>query len=840
MSHYPTYTSGMYQDHGYRFLEHFRYDETLLSSVYLEEASGTVLIVDSPEIFTTEFPYKLYCKHQNEYMARYDRVIRILNTEDDVAGFFGQTAFESSGYMAGRTFDRSSLTIDPSPLEWVFEVCFEMAFGADALKYLQREYPVYMENGRTAYMDYALFHRDGNWLAIEENGIQYHHPFIIKEQKYRVILAKQNAVANQNGRVFRWDTASLLNREQIVDELKEFVGPLSNYLVQHTLSSTRSFSFLEYQADSLHDLSRDRENGKDSALIVLPTGTGKTRIAVEDMRRVLLARPQSRFLVLVPTRDMVQQWEGVVSRQFSDSVPIEVLTYAAIARRYKQESADAYDYILVDEAHHAAAPVLRKVIRHYQPGFLLGMTATDQRLDARRLEEVFSEYEVALDLREAIEQGYLAPVRAFRLQSNIDLSRVQFNGRDFVNAQLERSVRVLSRNELIADCLHTFFHERLPGKSGIVFCVNVAHAKEMAGLLRSRGMAAASVDGSDPERFRKTADYMDGKTQFLCTCSLLTEGWDAPHTSVIVMARPTMSKVLYMQQIGRGTRLHPDKEALYVIDVVDCYGSFGSVSNRPWSLHSLFDLQDYRAFADLFPGTSRATGELELLGTTHEQLIKLDPFDLFTMQKAYEDYLSPEQLARELFVSTGTVNSWVKKGDIEPAVIIPMGRSKLMYFHPDSIEQIRKKKGLKEHSEETIVQDFWDFIEQGTYTFSYKIFFILALIQTVDASGEADIDRLVDCYRGMYQQRLDAGQPVDRPNCPYNERSYLQDTRVLTRSMLENPFEKFERKRFLYYCKDLSKISFHHSIWQDLQQNDGLQKLKDTMQRDMESYYESL
>ena len=123
----------------------------------------------------------------------------------------------------------------------------------------------------------------------------------------------------------------------------------------------------------------------------------------------------------------------------------------------------------------------------------------------------------------------------------------------------------------------------------MIFCVNVDHAKEMAALLKKKGISAESVDGTDKKRFGKIEKYMKKEVQFLCTCSLLNEGWDAPHTSVIVMARPTMSKVLYTQQLGRGMRNADGKDHLMVFDFVDNASQY----NTPYSLHRLFKLNEY-------------------------------------------------------------------------------------------------------------------------------------------------------------------------------------------------------------------------------------------------------
>lgn len=144
---------------------------------------------------------------------------------------------------------------------------------------------------------------------------------------------------------------------------------------------------------------------------------------------------------------------------------------------------------------------------------------------------------------------------------------------------------------------------------------------------------------------------------------------------------------------------------------------------------------------------------------------------------------------------------------------------------------------MKKHNEDTIVEDFWEFIEQKTYTFSYKIYFILSLLEVVDSTGDADINELMERYRQFYLERFDQGLIIDRNNCPYKEKDYIMENRVLIKSILSNPFEKFERKRFMYYSKDLSKISIHHKIWEDLSNNQGIEKLREQMDDDLKEYY---
>jgi hypothetical protein len=238
-----------------------------------------------------------------------------------------------------------------------------------------------------------------------------------------------------------------------------------------------------------------------------------------------------------------------------------------------------------------------------------------------------------------------------------------------------------SRNQLIIDLLPKYFgDDGVARKSGLIFCVSVPHAEQMAHGMRAAGLTCEAVSGADAGSARKVARYQSGEVQFLATCSLLNEGWDSPRTSVIVMARPTMSKVLYTQEIGRGTRKCEGKEARYL----------------PWS-------------NVLHPGESTAQGEELALIALYEEERHLEEIDLFTFEARYPGHLSDEQLARELFVSTDTVRDWVKAGKIEPAVTMPFGRRTLNYYNPDQVQPIRAALGLRVHNAATQYEDFFDF-----------------------------------------------------------------------------------------------------------------------------------
>jgi len=204
--------------------------------------------------------------------------------------------------------------------------------------------------------------------------------------------------------------------------------------------------------------------------VVLPTGTGKTEIMISDILSSYRKNINSKTLILVPSKQLRSDTIKKVSLRFEEELlnhtitigenkqnQIIIQTYSWMSRYYQQFSIDDFNYIAIDEAHHSVAPTLQKVIQHFNPETLLGLTATDKRLDEKKLEDIFGKYTTNLSLVDAIKQNLLAPIKAFRVQSNIDLSEIRFNGKDYVSTDLQRSVIVPSRDQLIADILNKYF-----------------------------------------------------------------------------------------------------------------------------------------------------------------------------------------------------------------------------------------------------------------------------------------------------------------------------------------------------------------------------------------------
>lgn len=779
------------------------------------------------------FPYTLITDKQNHYMKIYRRVFRFLGFDPETIEKCLQKSRQEVLYSTKKISERGEHA-DSSPLELLFEQNFTDVYGMRALKYLQKEFRISDEDGNNYFLDYLIDTADSR-VAIEENGIHYHHPQLIGIEGYRKQLRKQNTCALWGLKLYRFSTEDCRFKDRIEDDIRSYLGKDTSGFREAGLLLERKTELYEHQEISLAQIEERREKGIRAFLIVLPTAAGKSRIVEEDIQKFAAGKEQFRALILAPNTNIIADWKERIDKDLQPLQDrIDIKTYSYAVRHYHEKTRDYYSYIVVDEAHHAVAPMLKRVIQYYAPEFLIGLTATDQRPDKKRLEEIFGNYTTELSLKDAMEKEVVARANVYRIETNIDLSHVRFNGKDYVNADLEKSVRVTSRNELIVNVLKDYFTEGDAGKrQGIIFCINKAHTKEMARLLNAAGISAQDYSGDTKHPEKVMQEFKEHKIRFLCACDMISEGWDYPELGILVMARPTLSKVLYLQQIGRGLRRTSIKKNVFVIDVVDEYGAMV----RPCSMHAIFGNSLYVPFGDITRQDYLPGQMIEIDGIT-ELVERIVEVDIHTFEEKYGDYYSQEQLAREYFVNTGTITSWIRKGKITPTVEFPFGSKKISLFSPGDVEKYRKELNIQEHNDETVRDDFFEFLEERDYSLSYKMPFLLSFIDHMDTIGDAKIEDVLTDYIAFYQDRIDKGLPVDRPSCPYNAET-LKDRKMIKSSMLTNPFEKFERKRFMYYSKDLGVISLNHALLAKMSEGDW-ERVKGQMREDLERYYKMI
>ena len=321
--------------------------------------------------------------------------------------------------------------------------------------------------------------------------------------------------------------------------------------------------------EAIRKLVMDQDHG---TLLVLPTGTGKTIVFSSITRRWIEGRNE-RTLVLAHRKELIEQardkllrstdlrdWQVGIERAKCKSLPAQPVVVGSVqtlqsSKRLARFPRDAFGLVIIDEAHHVLADGYQKVLKHFGSAKRLGVTATPYRLDGKSLGNVFDSYAYQYGLAEAIQDEWLVPIVARRVVlEDLDLTGVRRTAGDFNKKALASK---MERRALVEEVVQPTL-EHADERPTIVFASSVDHAKALVEHFNAhRAGSARSVDGSmaSTEREDVLRDFAEGRFQYLANCELLTEGVDIPQVACVAMARPTQSRALYMQALGRGTRL---------------------------------------------------------------------------------------------------------------------------------------------------------------------------------------------------------------------------------------------------------------------------------------------
>lgn len=334
----------------------------------------------------------------------------------------------------------------------------------------------------------------------------------------------------------------------------------------------------DYQEHAIAAVERELEQNR-STLLVLPTGCGKTVVFAELVRRVVAAG--DRALVLAHRGELLDQAAkkladvGVDSsidqgsrRAWSHHGVVVASVQTLRGPRLARFTPDAFKLVIVDEAHHAAAASYQTIVQHFTGAKILGVTATPDRGDGKALGKTFDSVAFTYEMRAAIAAGHLAPLVARRvLVDEMDLSAIKTRAGDFAQDELSAMMNADANIHGVVNPLLELGGDR----KTLVFGVDVAHAKALAEALNHRKPGRAiALDGTAKaeERAAVLSLFRRGAFQYLCNCALFTEGFDEPDIACVALARPTQSRALYVQMLGRGTRKAPGKTDCLVLDFV--------------------------------------------------------------------------------------------------------------------------------------------------------------------------------------------------------------------------------------------------------------------------------
>lgn len=406
------------------------------------------------------------------------------------------------------------------------------------------------------------------------------------------------------------------NKEMIAAETKR------DYQITHNNIKPNAM-----QEKALRNLQNTRKNGNNKGVIIAATGTGKTYLSAFDVkafnpkkllfiahREELLDNAIKTFQQVIPKQEIFGKITGTV-KEFDKPYlfsTIQSLHKDEILQRFKR---DEFDYIIVDEFHHAEARTYRKVIDYFQPKFLLGLTATPERMDGRDVLALCDHnivYEIRL--REALEANLLAPFHYFGVSDHtVDYSKIPLKNGFFEEDALVKALKTNERTDFIIEMINTYgYHgDRM---IGLGFCANIEHAKYMSEEFNKRGYHTTYLTGEHSIDYRekviKQLEDENDPLELIFTVNIFNEGIDIPKLNLILFLRPTESSTVFIQQLGRGLRKVEGKEFVTILDFI---GNYQKSFVVPLALsgqinHKAFDKDSLRVaitheFADLPAGS---------------------------------------------------------------------------------------------------------------------------------------------------------------------------------------------------------------------------------------------
>ncbi|WP_153465473.1 DEAD/DEAH box helicase [Sediminibacillus terrae] len=516
-------------------------------------------------------------------------------------------------------------------------------------------------------------------VFVTEKEVGFHTKAYIFEYKnsYKVIIGSSNITQSALKSNIEWNVEIISKREtsfvhgvlkefnslwdrsenadaSFIKNYEEFIRSLANVpKISHMIYEKPEYiTPNRMQKRAMDNLERLRSYGENKALVIAATGTGKTYMSAFDVksfkpkrllfvvhREEILKKAKETFEKLLPNEGLsFGLFTGNYKQQDSDYV---FATIQTISRCYQEFDRQAFDYLIIDEAHHATADTYQGVLNYFTPKFTLGMTATPERSDNRNIFELFSN-NVALEVRlhEALEDELVIPFHYFGITDieEVDLSGVSLDNID----EITKRLKVNERTDFIIEKLNFYGNDGEKRKC-LGFCASKNHADYMANEFNKRGYSSVSLNGEDTiskrEEYIKRLENPEDELEFIFTVDIFNEGVDIPSVNLVLMLRPTDSPIIFIQQLGRGLRKFEGKEFLTVLDFI---------GNHSKTFLIAVALNGSRYYDKESLKVAISTGFANIPGATHIQMDQISQ-ERILAQIDKENFHSMKYLKEEYF-----------------------------------------------------------------------------------------------------------------------------------------------------------------------------------------------
>ncbi len=469
-------------------------------------------------------------------------------------------------------------------------------FGERGLDFITPEYEIPKPDGSGVYRIDFVIKTKFKKYAIECDGLYYHASGAVTKEYFDHLQNKQNEIIKEGFHLIRFTNDMIRKKPQacIWEIRRNFIGDEELYKIYLNRLGAVEPHYVQNRA--LEELHRSRKEGKNKGLVIFATGLGKTYLSAFDVKQF---KPK-KALFIVHINEILKQslnsFQDVLPKRIKDMgyyigtnkekdkkilfASIQTLSRVKNLKKFKE---DEFDYIVIDETHHTAAPTYKKIFSYFKPKFILGLTAAPERMDKKDILPFYDNNIVfRMDQEEAIKMGYLVPFHYYGFKDNIDYSKIYFNGFKYDVNDLNKLLMIKDRDKAVIDK----FKEMGEDRKTIGFCVSIEHADWCAKSFREAGINAVAIhsklDDSESsfdvkKRDKLIKDFRDNKHQVAFVVNMFNEGVDFPDVECLLFLRPTESKTIFIQHMGRGLRLAPGKENVLILDFIGNYRTAGMV-----------------------------------------------------------------------------------------------------------------------------------------------------------------------------------------------------------------------------------------------------------------------
>ncbi|WP_066874119.1 DEAD/DEAH box helicase family protein [Clostridium mediterraneense] len=511
------------------------------------------------------------------------------------------------------------------------------------------------------------------------------------------------------------------------------------------------------QIEILYSLNKSREEGFDKGLVVAATGVGKTYLSAFDSmnyKRVLFIAHREEII-----KQAMQSFKNVRQNATSgffyanNKEKDKDLIFALVQTLGKEEylnekyfKRDYFDYIVIDEFHHASSKNYQKIIDYFKPKFLLGLTATPERLDGK---DVFAicDYNLVYEVRlkDAINRGALVPFKYYGIyDETIDYEHIEFKNGKYNEKQLEEALNLGERDELIIK-----HYEKYSSKVAIGFCSSKKHAEHMAEAFNKAKIPALAVYSGEQGKFLEKREIAlnklrSGEIKVLFAVDMFNEGLDVPQIDLVMFLRPTESPTIFLQQLGRGLRKVKGKEYLIVLDFI---GNYKKANLAPFLLsgqkYDKIKAKNSKVMEYDYPEECQVDFDFKLV-------------DIF--KRMAESQYKIKDLIREEFYRIMEDKQGIPSRieifrAMDDSIYINMKSKAKENLFRDYLGYLRDNNLLDEEQKvliDTRAYDFINMIETTSMSKSYKIPILLAFYNNGNIKTEIDDDDIYISFKSFY------------------------------------------------------------------------------------------